>query len=450
MYGRVVTPLQKGRTMIASHWLRVPALGGIIFSLAVLGSPAAAAAAAGWSPETIIMPSQPSPSLNSFSFTPGGTELWVTSQPVVGGNLVEAAQRSLGGAWSPMATIANFHSGFISSAQSLTASIAAGGIAAAAWSIGGGVQISLRSAAGTWSAPVGFATSGSASNLVERLDAQGNGVATWAQTTATVPVIEAVTWNAAGAFDSVTQVSSSTQGAAQPDLAVNEAGTAVVVWQAFAPNDNGNPNQIESATRPAGGSWSVATAVSPVMSATWTPRVALDSAGAATAVWQQGGINIDVSTRPAGGSWASPVDVETSGWITAGDEAIAADSSGNVTATWVSSQSGSALVRSATRPAGGAFGAPTTLAPCGTQGCSPVLAVARDGSIAVVGFSPAGATSSNVAVRLGQGSWAPMKVGTTALPVGYVAATSGARATAVWIVGIPVKYHNALKQSDFA
>ena len=43
-----------------------------------------AAAASGWSPETTIMASQPSPSLSSFSFAPSGNELWVTSQPVVG------------------------------------------------------------------------------------------------------------------------------------------------------------------------------------------------------------------------------------------------------------------------------------------------------------------------------------------------------------------------------
>ena len=434
--------------MIAFRQLRVAALGGIMFSLAILGYPATAAAASGWSPETIIMPSQPSPSLNSFSFTPSGTELWVTSQPVVGGNLVEAAQRSFGGAWGPMTTVANLHSGFISSAQSLTASITASGIAAAAWSIGGSVQISLRSSAGVWSAPVSFGTSGSASNLVEKLDAQGNGVATWAQTASTVPVIEAVTWNAAGTFGSVTQVSSSTQGAAQPDLAVNEAGTAIVVWQAFAPNDNGNPNQIESATRPAGGSWSSPTAVSPVMSATWTPRVALDSAGNATAVWQQGGVNIDAAARPAGGSWSSPVQIEMSGFTQASGEAVAADSAGNVTATWMSSLSGSALVRSATRPAGGSWATPSTLAQCAST-CVPQLAAARDGSITLVGFAPAGGASSNVAVRLGQGSWAPMTVGSKVLPVTYVAATSGARASAVWIFGIPVKYHNSLKQSDF-
>jgi hypothetical protein len=263
-----------------------------------------------------------------------------------------------------------------------------------------------------------------------------------------VPVIEAVTWNTAGTFGSVTQLSSTAQGAAQPDLAVNETGTAVVVWQAFAPNDNGNPNQIESATRPAGGTWSAPTAVSPVMSATWTPRVALSSAGSATAVWQQGGVDIDAATRTAGGSWSSPVQIETSGFAAAGGEAIAADSAGNVTATWMSGLSGSAVVRTATRPAPGSWSAPSTLAQCGST-CAPQLAAARDGSITVVGFAPAGGTSSNVAVRLGQGPWTPTSVGTTHLPVTYVAATDGARASAVWIFGIPVKYHNSLKQSDF-
>jgi hypothetical protein len=42
-------------------------------------------------------------------------------------------------------------------------------------------------------------------------------------------VVEAVTWTANRTFGSAVQLSSSSHGAFLPDLAVNEAGTAVVV-----------------------------------------------------------------------------------------------------------------------------------------------------------------------------------------------------------------------------
>jgi hypothetical protein len=119
-----------------------------------------------------------------------------------------------------------------------------------------------------------------------------------------------------------------------------------------------------------------------------------------------------------------------------------------VTATWASTLSGSTVVRSATHPAGGSWAAPATLAPCAST-CVPQLAAARDGSITVVGFAFAGGASPNVAVRLGQGSWTTSSIGASVRPIAYVAATNGAGASAVWIFGIQVKYHNSLKLSDF-
>jgi hypothetical protein len=437
--------------MITTGRFRRPALGGIIVSLAILANPAGAFAASGWSPGVVIMASQPSTAPSAFAVNPSGTEVWVTVPPGTGGAIAEAAQRSLGGAWSPFATITSIHSVGLALVQSLSVSLSANNYAAAGWTFGSGVEIALRSPAGAWHAPVAFAPAGGASNLQVKLDAQGNGVAAWSRLTATASVVEAVAWTSGGTFGNVAQLSPSTQGAFLPDIAVNESGAAIVVWQAAAPLDNSNPNQIESATRPAGGSWGAVTAVSPVMPLTSSARVALDGSGGATVVYEQGSTyGIYAASRPAGGAWGSPKEIEPSNPSFAGQASVAADAAGNVTATWVvQDTTGGMSIRVATRPAGASWGAPVSVGQCsGGSTCVPHLAAARDGSIAVVGWAPAGGTTNNVAVRLGLGSWTPMAVGTGSARLTYVVATS-ARASAVWPVATGVKYHNALGQSDY-
>ncbi len=432
--------------MITYGRFRMSALGGIIFSLAILASPSAAAAAASWSPAVVISASQPSPTASAFAVNSTGNELWVAAPPVVGGYLVQVAQRSFGGTWSPQTTIWSVTNGFISTPQSVSASIGANNTASAAWLLGGSILIAVRSSSGTWQTPVTIATSGSgAAGLVEKSDAQGNGVAAWSEFTAAGSVVEAVTWTASGAFGNVVQLSGLGQSEFLPDLAVNEAGTAVVVWPA-ATTLGGSSYQVESATRPAGGSWSAATAVSPVIPQASSPRVALDGSGDATVVWEQG-TTVNAATRPVGGAWGSPTLIETSNLV--GQDAIASDIAGNVTAAWAMNDptNGVVSVHAATRPAGSPWGAPASLGPCAST-CVPNLAAARDGSIAAVGWAPNGPTV-NAAVRTGLGTWVPAVVGSGNAKLTYLVAGNNAFASAVWPVGIGVKYHVALKQSDY-
>jgi hypothetical protein len=445
--GWVVMRCSRGsRTMISYGRLRMSALGGIIVSLVILASPSAAFAAASWSPAVVISASQPSPTGSSFVVNSAGNELWVSSPPAVGGYLVQAAQRSFGGAWSPQTTIWSVTNGFISTPTNVSASIGANNSASVAWLVGGSILIAVRSSSGAWQKPVSIATSGSgAAGLVEKSDAQGNGVAAWSEFTPAGSIVEAVAWTASGAFGSVVQLSGLGQSEFLPDLAVNETGTAVVVWTQ-ATTFGGSSYQVESATRAAGGSWSAAAAVSPVMAQASLARVALDGSGNATVVWEQG-TTVDASTRPVGGAWGSPTLIETASLV--GLDSVASDASGNITAAWAVNDptNGTVSVHAATRPAGSPWAAPASLGSC-TSTCVPNLAAARDGSIAVVGWSPNGPIA-NAAVRRGAGTWVSAIVGGSNARVTYVVAGNNAFASAVWPVGIQVKYHLALDQSDY-
>ena len=447
--------------MIAVHGLRIrlllSAFVGVVFVLALLSTPSAVLGA-GWSQPVTIAASLPSPTPNVFAFNPAGNELWVAAPPVSPGALVQVAQRSFGGAWSSFTTIATIHSVALVTVKNLSVSFSASNNAAAAWSVGGGVQITLRTPAGVWQAPVSFAPAGGVSSLLSNLDAQGNGVAVWSRLTSTASVVEAVTWNAVGAFGNVVQLSSSSQGAFQPELAVNEAGTAVVVWLAAAPLDPSSPYQVESVTRPAGGSWSAVMAASPVVPQTYDPQVALDGSGNAVVVWEQGAtVNnylIYAAKWPAGGAWGAPTRIEPSDWYMTGQTSVTADAAGNFTASWVvDSAGGSMFVHTASLPTGGAWGPVTNLGGCNSNGGSlcltPPVVSARDGSITVVGWSAyGGAANPNVAVRLGSGQWVPMNISGNP-QISNVTVTNNAIASAVWAAPNGVKYHHAIDQSDY-
>jgi hypothetical protein len=291
---------------------------------------------------------------------------------------------------------------------------------------------------------VSAAAGSSPNQLVVKFDAQGNGVAAWSQMNAARSVVQALAWTASGVFGNVVTLSGLGQSEFTPDLAVNAAGAAVVVWS-MPTTFGGSSYQIDSATRPAGGNWSAATAVSPVLPQESLPRVALDGSGSATALWELG-TTVDAATRPAGGAWGSPTIIETTSLV--GSDALASDASGNVTAVWAMHDptNGVSSLRSATRPAGGPWGAPASLGTCGST-CVPYLAAARDGSITAVVW--ANSPAIDASVRLGLGTWAPAVVSSSFSQLTNLVVGNNSFASVAWTTGIHVKYHVALVESDF-
>jgi hypothetical protein len=297
---------------------------------------------------------------------------------------------------------------------------------------------------------------GTVSDLQAKMDGQGNGVAVWGRVTDTNSQVEAVTWTAAGTFGSVVQLSSASHGAFAPQLAVNDAGSAVVVWLASPPRDNADPYQVESATRSAGGSWSAVTTASPNVPQTWAAAVALDGSGNATATWITAPTltskRLFAATRPTGGAWGSATRIEPSDWNDLSESSMAADAAGDVTVSWVGEDTtGQNNVRTATLSVGRTWAAPTTLGQCRIAGssCLVQVSVASDGSIAVVGWGAYASTPNNVAVRLGSGAWTPMAVGNNSPQLSHVLATDNAHASVVWSASIGVRYKLDLRQSDF-
>ena len=421
---------------------------GIALGISMLGRTAEAFAGS-WSPEVTIFPQQQALVVNEFALDAAGNEVWVTaSQATSLAMTVTAAQRTFGGAWSSPTTIASVRG----TSLPVAVALGANNFAAATWED----VIALRSPAGVWRAPVSLGLTGTVSDFQAKLDAQGNGVAVWGRLTDTNSLVEAVTWTAAGTFGSIVQLSSASHGAFGPQLAVNDAGTAVVVWLASPPRDNADPYQVESATRPAGATWSAVSTASPNVPQTWASGVALDGSGNAAAIWVTATTptskRLFAATRPTGGAWGSPTRIEPSDWYDLSESSMAADAAGNVTVSWVGEDTtGQNNVRTATLAVGRAWAAPTTLGQCKivSASCLVQVSAAGDGSITVVGWGAHPPTLNNVAVRLGSGAWTPMAVGNGSPQLGQVLATDNAHASVVWSASIGVRYKLDLRQSDF-
>lgn len=125
-----------------------------------------------------------------------------------------------------------------------------------------------------------------------------------------------------GVWSSITHVGSS--NLTYPRLQVDAAGNAVAVWIDA-------DYQVNAAVLPLRGSWSEPTIISSTSSNS-NPSLAVDPVGNAVAVWQDGTNTIYGATLPFEGSWSSaePLSSRGEGFV----PEVAVDTLGNAIAVW--------------------------------------------------------------------------------------------------------------------
>jgi hypothetical protein len=278
------------------------------------------------------------------------------------------------------------------------------------------------------------------------LDGSGSAVAVW---TANGPgfdgrVTQAATRPPGGAWTPpVTLSPPEEDGGWDPAVAVGPDGDAVVVWSSVR-HDGGRTRQIVLAvTRDAGGRWSAPIAISDdsEIALSFQPEVVVDGDGTATAIWSEEtgeAAVLRTRTRPRGGAWGPPVDLTDRfvGW----EPQLAVDPHDNVTAVWNwrnVPEHGSGIIQSKFRPAGGAWSAdPVDLSDDGESALEPQLAVDPDGRAVAVWYSYTGDDSVvRAARRTAQGEWGlPVDLSgdDPAALLPHVAIDSHGTATAVW------------------
>lgn len=125
----------------------------------------------------------------------------------------------------------------------------------------------------------------------------------------------------------------------QPDIAMNDSGTAVVVWR--------ETSIRASIYDPVSGSWSapeiITNELTPGFNAPgYAPQVAIDNSGNAIAVWDDG---LSLGTSVTGSVWASRYDITTGQWgeaflieqgaLDATNAQIEMDNAGNALVVWL-------------------------------------------------------------------------------------------------------------------
>jgi hypothetical protein len=156
----------------------------------------------------------------------------------------------------------------------------------------------------------------------------------------------------AGNFDPVQTLSAVGENASQPDIDVDNDGNAVAVWT----RSYGASLRVEAAGRPAGGSFGAVQTVSASGRNADKPHVSIDDAGKAVAIWilydngSSGTGVIQSGVRPAGGNFVSVQTVSAEGQVTSEpqvDSGPAVDA--NAVLIWVRSDGTSGRVQSARR-----------------------------------------------------------------------------------------------------
>jgi hypothetical protein len=251
------------------------------------------------------------------------------------------------------------------------------------------VEAAVRPAgSGVWQAPIALSAGGQSVGEPDvAVDAQGNALVVWRQLGVTETIQAAVRPAGSGVWQAPVALSTPGENAILPKVAVDLQGDAVVVW-----TSNNGGNRIVEATRKQGpsGIWQTPVALSSPTEGASEPEVAIDSQGDAVAIWQSSaGANeiIDAASMSAGsGVWQSPIPVSISATSLIGEfPQIAMDPQGDAVAVWDQSNGSDYIVEAAVRsPASGAWQVPTPLSPAGENSYLPQVAVDPQGNAVAI------------------------------------------------------------------
>ncbi len=230
------------------------------------------------------------------------------------------------------------------------------------------VQSATRATEGTWSAPVDLSPAGSPARTTDvAVDTAGNATVVWVAGS----TVQTASRPAGGAWSAPGQLSTTAGPRANPRVVVDPTGATTAVWGSFASGAYG----VQTASRALGGAWS--TPLDLVSGDVFdTPAIAVDRQGNATALWQQNdgsGWVVTSASRSATGAWSTPVLLSTS-TTSSWDPKVAVDLAGNATAIWSREANGGRVVEAARRPAHGEWSEPIGLSPPG-DAWNPQIAV---------------------------------------------------------------------------
>lgn len=219
--------------------------------------------------------------------------------------------------------------------------------------------------------------------------------------------------------------------ASDPQVAMGDRGTAVVVWRGW----DGTNYRVQSSSRGENGKWSAPVNLSKAGEDAWDPQVAMGPHGMAVVAWRRSdgtSHQVQATTRVAYGPWSSPVMLSTAGGD-AWDPRVAVGSDGTATVVWLRSDGSNEQVQATTRATNGSWSSPVTLSDAGADALNPQVVVGPDGAATAVWDG--GSNQIKGSSRPTRGVWStPVTLSTVSGNVydPQLAVDSDGMVTAVW------------------
>jgi len=270
------------------------------------------------------------------------------------------------------------------------------------------VQAVERLAGGSWGAPAGLSAPASQVASAQIAIAGSTVAAVWNRYDGKNQITQAADRDPkTNAWSTPVSLSTSGRDSQSPRLAVNAAGDAVAVWASFGLSGW----TTQRAYRPHGGTWLPAVPLQSSTVATAAPDVVIDGTGRATAVWAQtngSGWRVYASSRGPDGVWSKAVAIsgpDAAGTIT---PQLALEGNDDVIAVWARKIDTRSVIESATRSsATGAWSPAGQLFPTGADAFAPQIAVSKrgDGVIIWTSLDPSKGLSVAASLRPAGKAW---------------------------------------------
>jgi hypothetical protein len=326
---------------------------------------------------------------------------------------VNSVYRPAGGSWSPPLPLSAVAS-HVASPQVAVA----GSTVVATWVRYNGknliTQVAQRDPkTGSWSMPVSLSPSGRDALAPKvAVDARGDTVVLWADVGLTSWTIQSAYRPAGGSWENTTLLDSPEQGTAEPEVAMDSAGNATAVWAATG---GASGWTVRAAVRTATGVWSKPTVLSGKDAAgSLAPELSLEGNGDTTVVWSRSVGNTSeleqVVRSAATGKWSKAKNLFP-GAPDAVAVQIATNPKGDGVMVWTSSRPGGFTVDASVRRPGKTWSKPTSLVPPGAGALSPQVAIDAHGSALAVWSRELGGVSRVQAAALAgtATTWSPAR-----------------------------------------
>jgi hypothetical protein len=258
-----------------------------------------------------------------------------------------------------------------------------GGVAVAWLGVGGGdsVQVATRPPLGSFSPTLTVSPAGEDRAPQVAEDAAGDATVVWCNL-GTSDLVEAATVTD-GMPSAAVVLSEAGKVSLSPAVAMNDRGDTVAAWT----SRGGSGTIVQASFRPAGGSFGAPVDLSSSGAGTDSARVAIDDAGDATVVWDQGsggGEVVEAATRSAASGGFAKAAVLSSEAESSFHPFVAMNAEGDTAVTWSAFNGAAEVVQVAVRPAGGTFDKAVSVSAEGADAVFPQVALDGHGDPGVV------------------------------------------------------------------